>query len=206
MYPYVLGILWALGRHVDRSESPQEYFFLRGSRRPLEVVRRELGLRAAVYTVTQEGRTQHCLKIRRPDVLDTLARMGWRPRWSEAREYPRLAGADHRDFIRAYVEIHGRADAKTIRKRGRPPYTHPRLRVYGNRHFLGGLADVLAAEAGIGVKAVQKAGNSVVSGILYFQSRSELTAILDYLYPPGIELFDREWYEAFRDVLRRFEK
>lgn len=201
MNPYILGILWALGR-VDRSESPREYFFLRGSRRSLEVVRRELGLRAAVYTVDQAGRTRYCLKICRPDVLDTLARLGWCPRWAEAREYPRLAAADHRDFIRAYVEIHGRADTHVIQKRGRSPYISPRLRVYGNRAFLDQLAQALAAEAGIGVKKAQRATRaSEVSGILYYQSRSELAAILEYLYPPRIECFDREWYERFREIL-----
>jgi len=200
MHPYILGIIWALGRYVDRAENPNyRYFFFRHNRDYfLKIVRQELGVKNNIYTILRKGKIQYQLKA--PDInIATLERLGWSPRWAEQRNYPNII--EHQDFIRAYLEIHGRLDTIIIRKR-KSSQKQPRLRIYGNRYFLEELSEVLSAHAGLGVKKVQKTTNeSEVSGILYYQSRSELKALLEYLYPPGIQYFDREWYEKFKEIV-----
>jgi hypothetical protein len=201
MHPYILGIFWALGRYVDETESPNhQYFFLRHNQEHfLQVVRQELKLQANVHIVTHHEKPEYRLKISGVDVTE-LVKLGWSPRWAEQRDYPRIA--EHRDFIRAYTEIHSSLDIIVIRERNRAR-TQPRLRIYGNRHFLEQLTEVLFFEVGSGVKKVQKATNqSEPSGILYYQSRLELERLLEYLYSPSTQYFSRDYYERFREILR----
>lgn len=49
---YVLGILWAIGCYVDRSENPNhDYFFLRYKKRFFfEIVREHLGVKSNIIT------------------------------------------------------------------------------------------------------------------------------------------------------------
>lgn len=200
---YVLGILWAIGTFTE--EEGTRYILLRHKERYfLDEVKKELDVTAAIHTVTEKGKTQYRLKVHGYDTPREMERLGWQPRWSEQRGYPNIT--EHRDFIRAYIEIHSRMDVLTIRKRDRPPQKQPRLRIYGNRSFLEGLTQVLASEAGIGVKKVQKATEkSVVSGILYYTSAEELRRLMGYLYESGVKYFYREAYEQFREVMGLFD-
>lgn len=79
--------------------------------------------------------------------------------------------------------------------------------MYGNRTFLEELTGALVSEGGVGVKKVQRAtAKSDVSGILYYMRHSEVRAIFECLYPPGTELFDREFYSAVMEVMAKFDK
>lgn len=204
MNTYILGIFWALGRYVDEFQSPgYPHFFIRHNRRHfMDVVRRDLNLSSNIHTVIHRGKPQYRLKVTGMDFA-TLERLGWQPRNDVTRGYPRIN--EHRDFIRAYVEIHSSIDIVTIKKRGRLPYRQPRLRIYGNMQFLTELTEVLATEIGINVMKVQQSTRaSEVSGTLYYQSRKDLKAILDYLYRPPLEYFDREHYDRYREVMGLF--
>ncbi len=206
MHPYVLGIIWALGRYVDKIEDEREYYFIRHKNKYfLQVIRRELELKANIQAVTHKGKLQYRLKVAGMDIAQ-LNRLGWQPRNAVQRGYPRLV-AGHRDFIRAYMEIHSSVDTMTIRKQNRPPHKQPRLRIYGNKDFLAELTQVLANEVGTGPKKVQRATlESEVSGILYYMSKVELRNIFYYLYRPPVDYFDREYYGRYREVMRLFER
>lgn len=198
---YILGILWALGRYSE--DSGARYFFLRHKDRFfLDAVRHALNVPANIHTVTHKGKPQYRLKISGFD-FTALEALGWQPRWEAQRTYPRIV--EHRDFIRAYLELHSGIDTLTIRKQNRPPHRQPRLRIYGNKAFLEELTGVLAAEVGTGIKKVQKSTNeSEVSGILYYTSLGELRDIIMYLYQPETRIFNREYYDSFQDILRRW--
>ena len=195
--PYILGILWSIGRYtVD----DYDYFLLRHKdRRFLDVVKASLAVPSEVFLGSSRTGPQYRLKIHHFD-MDTLERLGWQPRLSEQRDYPSIA--EHQDFIRAYVEIHSTIDTNTIRKRNGPPYTQPRLRIYGNKHFLSELSEVLSTQANIGIKKVPKTTDiAESSGVLYYQSWAELEILLTYLYLPGTKYFNRKYYDDFREVL-----
>ena len=198
---YVLGILWALGRYSD--DAGNKYFFLRHNREYfLQVVKDELGLKSNIHTVLHKNKTQYRLKVSGFDVA-AMERLGWQERNAEQRSYPNIVSG-HRDFIRAYIEIHSAIGTITI-KRKAGPRTGPRMRIYGNKLFLEQLSEVLAAEVGVGVKAVQQATRlSEVSGILYYQSTVELQSILSYIYSPPVIYFDREFYENYSDTMKMF--
>jgi len=202
MNTYVLGILWALGRYVEDKHT--EYFFLRHNREYfLQIVRRELGLKSNIHIVQHKRKLQYRLKVSGLDIT-YLKNINWQPRNSKQRSYPRII--EHRHFMRTYLEIHSTVDTMTIRKRNRPPYKQPRLRIYGNIEFLAGLNEALAAEIGIGIKKVQKAtAKTEVSGILYYMSITEIRKIFDYAYRPPIEYFDRDYHEQFLNTMRNFK-
>lgn len=201
---YVLGILWAIGQYIE--EPGYRYFFLRSkSWYHLDAVRQEMNLKSNVQTCKHKGKRQYRIKISGFDI-NVLKEIGWRPRFSEQRDYPRIA--EHQDFIRAYLELHSAIDTLTINDRRRNR-THklPRLRIYGNKFFLGELTEILAVHVGLGIKKVQKATNiSETSGILYYTSKAELRMLISYLWSPGTLLFHREYYEKLNEVLGQFKK
>lgn len=194
---YILGILWSIGRMAE--DEGKRYFFLRHQDRYfLDAAKQALGVEVNIYTVTHKGKPQYCLKISGFD-MTPLEALGWRARNAEQRSYPRIH--EHRDFIRAYCEIHSGVDTMTIRDR-----QSPRLRIYGNRAFLEQLAEALAAEAGVGVMKVQKATEkSLVSGILYYQGTANLEVIFSYLYRSPVEKLHGGYYESFLEILKQFK-
>lgn len=106
--------------------------------------------------------------------------LGWSPRTSNQRCYPKIY--EHKDFIRAYLEIHSKVGIITIwdRRRNRTK-KQLRLRIYGNMRFLSELTDILASEIGTGVKKVQQSTKaSEVSGTLYCQSQRESITIISW--------------------------
>ena len=134
-----------------------------------------------------------------------MERLGWQSRNAEQRDYPSIVN-DHRHFIRAYMEIHSSIDTITIpRKNGFR--TGPRLRVYGNKNFLEQLTGVLAAAMGTGVKTVQQATRkSEISGILYYQSTTELQSIFEYVYRTPVRYFDLEYHKKFNYILTKVSR
>lgn len=198
---YVLGILWVIGRYSDDNG---RYFFLRHKDwYYLDIVRQELNVTAKIHQVMHKGKPQYRLKASGFEIT-VLQRLGWQPRWDVQRVYPKIT--EHRDLLRAYLEIHSRVDTLTITKRDGRKQKQPRLRVYGNRAFLEEMSEVIAAETGAGVKKVQKATNrSGVSGILYYTSRVELQSIFNYLYQPGTKLFNRDRYNDFQEIINQFK-
>ena len=128
-----------------------------------------------------------------------LTQYGWQPRISEQRNYPNIT--EHVDFIRAYIELHSTLDTITIRQRDKERKS-PRLRIYGNRHFLDDLTKMLSSQVEITPKRVQMATRlSDSSGILYYQSRRELEKLLAYLYAPDLPYFHKEYYNHYRSML-----
>jgi len=190
---YVLGILWSIGSPI---EDRYPYFYLRHHDRYfLDVVREALNISTNVFEGESTTGPQYKLKMFNFD-LNLLALYGWQPRISEQRIYPNVL--EHRDFIRSYFELHSALDTLTIRKRNKERKS-PRLRIYGNRHFLYKLTEMLSSQVEITPKRVQIATKlSVSSGILYYQSRGELEKLLVYLYPSDLPYFHREYYEHFR--------
>jgi len=184
---YVLGILWSIGSPI---EDRYPYFHLRHHDRYfLDVVREALKVSTGVFVGESLTRLQYKLKIFNFD-LSQLTQYGWQPRISEQRNYPNIT--EHVDFIRAYIELHSTFDTITIRQRNKERKS-PRLRIYGNRHFLDDLTKMLSSQVEITPKRVQMATKlSESSGILYYQSRRELEKLLAYLYPPDIQYFHRD--------------
>lgn len=203
---YVLGILWALGRYVDETNSSHQYFFIRHSREFfLEVLRQEMSLRSKVHTVLHKGKTQYRLKVSGLDI-NALEHIGWQSRNAGERNYPRIKSG-HRDFIRAYLEIHSTVDTILIRKRNRKSYKQPRLRIFGNLHFLDELTQVLANQIEAGIKKPQiSTRQSEVSGTLYYQSIREVQNIFEYLYRPPVEYYDWQYYDRFSGMLREWSE
>ncbi|MDR3543129.1 MAG: hypothetical protein P4L69_19515 [Desulfosporosinus sp.] len=193
---YVLGILWSIGSPI---EDRYPYFYLRHNDRYfLDIVRVALNVSTNVFAVEARTGIQYRLKIFNFD-LSLLTQYGWQPRISEQRNYPNVL--EHRDFIRAYFELHSALDTVIFRKRNKER-TGTRLRIYGNRYFLDELTRVLSSQVHIAPKRVQKATKlSESSGILYYQSRQDLEKMLDYLYPSGIQYFHREYYEHFKTMV-----
>ena len=75
MHPYILGILWALGRYVTEPTG-HKYFFIRHNREHfLQIVRRELSLKSHIHTVLHKGKTQYRLKVTGIDMAQ-LERLG----------------------------------------------------------------------------------------------------------------------------------
>ena len=193
---YVLGILWSIGSPI---EDRYPYFYLRHNDRYfLDVVREALNISTSVFEVEARTGIQYRLKIFNFD-LNLLTQYGWQPRISEQRNYPNIL--EHRDFIQAYFELHSTLDTITIRKRSKER-TSPRLRIYGNRHFLYSLTEMLSSQVEITPKRVQMATRlSESSGILYYQSRREIEKLLFYLYTPGIQYFHQRYYEHFKSSI-----
>lgn len=193
---YVLGILWSIGSPI---EDRYPYFMLRHHDRYfLDVVHEALNIPTSVFEGESRTGPQYKLKLYNFD-LNQLTQYGWQPRLSEQRNYPNIP--EHSYFIRAYFELHSALDTITIRQHNKER-TSPRLRIYGNRHFLEQLTEVLSTQVEISPKRVQKTTKlSEISGILYYQSRRELEKLLAYLYPPVNQYFHREYYEHFRSSL-----
>ncbi|CDX02158.1 Hypothetical protein DPCES_2271, partial [Desulfitobacterium hafniense] len=99
---YVLGIIWSLGSYTKREGRP--YFRLRHNEDYfLRVVKDVLPVPGEI-TFSEK---QYSLFIPRFRVSELLS-LGWQPRNSEQRDYPKIN--EHRDFIRAYIEIHSAID------------------------------------------------------------------------------------------------
>ena len=196
--PYILGILWGIGRYVNEERYP--YFLLRHRERYfLDVVRSVLNVPGEVFQGASRTAPQYRLKIFHFDV-SKLESLGWQPRIGEQRNYP--ATVKHRGFLRAYIEIHSTIDALIMRRREKARVA-PRLRIYGNRNFLEDVTKVLANETGVGIKRVQKATNiSPGSGVLYYQSRKELQILYEYIYFTGVGHYHQGYYDKFTDLLQ----
>lgn len=193
---YVLGILWSIGSPI---EDRYPFFMLRHHDRYfLDVVREVLNVSTNVFEGESSTGPQHKLKIYNFN-LNLLTQYGWQPRISAQRSYPNIP--EHVDFIRAYFELHSGLDTVIFRKRGKERIG-TRLRIYGNRYFLGELTVILSSQVGIAPKRVQMATKkSESSGILYYQNRQELEKLLGYLYPSGILHFHRGYYEHFKMMM-----
>ena len=196
MNSYILGILWSIGSPI---EDVYPYLMLRHRDRYfLDVVHEALDLPGSVFEGESSTGPQYKLKIFNFDI-NLLAQYGWQPRISAQRSYPSIQ--EHRDFIRAYFELHSALDKIIFRKRGKERIG-TRLRIYGNRYFLDELTKVLNSEIGILPKRVQKATRkSESSGILYYQNRQELDKIFSYLYCQEIANFHRGYYDRYKAMI-----
>ena len=186
---YALGVIWGCGtiatddgrlivRHRDRHYT--DYVAgLTGNR---------------VYQ--QDGRTgtQHVVKVSAISMQELIS-MGWSPRTADSRGLPGLT--DYQAWARAWIELHSVLDYSTRYRRDGTRCKRLRLRIYGNHALMSGIGSVLAAGAGVGVKTVQMLHNEM-TGALYYQSHSEIVAVLDWIY--GVPC-NAVWWQMIDNML-----
>ncbi|MBK5244269.1 MAG: hypothetical protein JJE18_04460 [Eubacteriaceae bacterium] len=189
---YDLGIIWAIGSHVEESRfvfRHKDIFFLE---------RLKPYFKNNIYEqkrIKGKDGIQFVLKTSAVDV-ESLRKLGWTERNSDARNLPVLP--EYKDFLRAFIEIHSTLDYSTRYKRSGSTYKALRLRIYGNSQIIDGINNLLAVNVGIGVKTPQLLRNGKTS-ILYYQATSEINAVYDYL--KGDPCFEKYW----DDVAEKFK-
>lgn len=102
---------------------------------------------------------------------------------------------DYKDFIRAYIEIHGVLDIRNAISHGKR-IKALRLRIYGNYIMMNSLSEYV----GVGIKKVGNACNDGKTGILYYQSRDEIGKIFDWCDVVGGNKCDGYWSRV-EDIL-----
>ena len=168
MTDYCRGILFSLGCSIK--DAGGEYYFVRNKDRwYVDKLSDETGYN--VYPIKNiDGSIQWCIKIRNIKNIFQF--------YNEIENYS--------DFLRPYIEIHGVLDWAKRKSRKGGYVFYPRLRIYGNHSKLSLLNSKLPAK----IKTIQKIKskakykNEIYEGetyALYYQSRYEIEAILDYI-------------------------
>lgn len=122
---------------------------------------------------------------------DSLIAMNYRSRNNNERYLPVLE--DYKDFLRAYVELHGSWDYCTSYKK-RQKYYRLRLRIFGNQSIINEINQVFRDEVGVGLKSLQGVKINNTTSYIAYTSLSELQAIRDYLY--DIPYFEKYWHDV----------
>lgn len=175
---YILGVLW--GTMAEWEEG----FWLR-HRDPFfaDAVRDYLKIAACVQTVASRTGPQCRLKITRRKTVEEICALlhhhGWQPRNAPERVYPEGDICD-RGFIRAWVELHGRADIRRARNRNGTYSPQKRMRIYGNRCLLEEINRILCSEAGLPLRRLQNTQNEITK-CMYFQGAAA-DPVLAWLY------------------------
>lgn len=181
---YQLGIIWSIGRYTEDG-----MFFRAKDKYFLE----QLQLLTNNKVTSQKARTgiQYKLKSVSFDIQG-LKKYGWTERNAVERDIPILN--DYKDFLRAYIEIHGRLDKQVRRSKKKTlgkdfRYYVPRLRIYGNITLIESINGILHQCVGVGIKSPQIVHNGKTAYIAY-ASLSEIEAILMYIS-------GKPWFEVF---------
>ena len=107
---YILGILWGTMSQMNEVfwARHRDIFFI-------QAVKKYLGIKAKIQTVSTRTGIQYRLKIVRPEIVNKLNSIltayGWTPRQSIERCFPH-GELNERGFIRAWVELHGVLDIR----------------------------------------------------------------------------------------------
>lgn len=193
IHPYILGVLWAIGSYNGDMNvmllRHSDFYFL-------QATKKSLGIRANIHKLGG----YHSLKVSMSYLnIDTLRNLGWSERNSHDRPYPNNI-SEHRDFIRAYFEIHGRISKYrlTHKKSGRIQI-QTRMRFYGNYSLLQSINEILSFELGIPERNLESTKKEH-SKVLGYYRKKDILDILDWLYQdageylhPGIKhLYEKE--------------
>lgn len=160
----ILGILRALGK-----DDGKRFVLCYRDKRILQEVKNFFGLKAQLITGKSRTGIQYRLYITgdvRQSLLKWLQELGWSNRNAEIRKYPEGPILD-REFLQAYIEIHSSLDY---------PKGKPRLRIYGNKHFIFRANEVISREFAVGLKTPQKITEKTYC--LYYQKKSEIERII----------------------------
>lgn len=205
---YLLGILFALGRYVDRSQAGEEGYFLLSHHRMhfLWTLQSAFGLRSSLYTVTRSGGQQYRLKVFGPE-REELIQLGWDPSDGEMESYPNIPSG-HRHFIRAYTEIRSVLVNFPAGGRKRHRAQGPGLRIYGNNAFLRQLLRYMPHSAtGISreLPTEENNGQEDGEGCLGLYRVRDLRILFDYLYREPVKYFDAHFREEMRKAIDQGE-
>lgn len=168
-----MGIIWGIGgfaegrfilRHKDK-------YFLE-----------QMHLPNTIYSqITARGKMQYVLKTKGVTPADIP---GWSARNASERNVPILD--DYRDFLRAYIELHGCLDycIAYTREKSKHKYKKLRLRIYGNNILIQSINAILHENCFVGLKSIQKTANDTTKYISY-TSYNELLKIFEWIdgYP-----------------------
>lgn len=178
MNGYQMGIVWGIGgfaedRFICRHK---ERYFLE-----------KLQTGNTIYPQTSKGKTQYVLKTR-AITLDDLP--GWTARNASERDIPLLD--DYKDFLRAYIELHGCLDYHIgyKRKDKSQKYKHLRLRIYGNNILIQSANILLHENCCVGLKSIQRTVNDTTKYISY-AAFEEILRIFEYI--DGCPRFQPFW-------------
>jgi len=194
--PYQLGIIYSIGsivdyrwvfRHCDRYFLEQINFCNSIYK---QIVKRNN--RNKDNNNNNNNNIQYVLKM--PEEVIDLSEYNWTNRNSNQRDIPILNSEnEYKDFMRAYIEIHGRLDWRSVISHGKI-YKGLRLRIYGNRIMMESVSKLLNEYIGVGIKKVSMAVNEK-TGILYYQGKKEIRMICEWCDSMGgnrcVEYWDR---------------
>ncbi|MDO5572959.1 MAG: hypothetical protein Q4G60_03155 [bacterium] len=147
-----------------------------------------------VYGQIINGKPQYVLKMYSVDIK-SLCDIGYGKRNDADRTIPESAGID---FLKAYLEIHSRADWQTAYSGDRgKKYKKVRIRVYGTEKMLGGINSMLNQICGTTIKSLQKTGSDK-SFYLSYGNQKEIQDIVNVMdYEPGLT----EYWEKIQTML-----
>lgn len=119
---------------------------------------------------------------------------------NDVRDMPILD--DYRDFIRAYLELHGCLDysVRYKRKDKSVKYKGLRLRIYGNFKLMENLNKVISRECGVKLKTVQGLGSydNGKTSYLCYTSFEEIDKIYNWVF--DVRCCEEYWDEVERKM------
>lgn len=192
--PYQLGIVYSIGSLTDG-----RWVFRYSDKYFLEQVQ----FCNSIYSQMYKGKIQYVLKM--PENVIDLSEHNYTSRNSDQRDIPVLdREVDYKDFVRAYVEIHGKLDIRNAISYGKKVKAL-RLRIYGNNVMMNSISRLLNEYVDVGIKKVGNAVNSGKTGILYYQSREEIEKIFDWCgrvdEGDGISRCEKYW-NSVEEIMR----
>lgn len=173
---YACGIAYATGYMVN--ENGKSFLVVRNiDKWYADIISVESQYNPYRFKRSSKG-TSWCIKARDVSVLPELSTV-----------------IGSKDFIRAYIEIHGILDTMNFKNRRGEPLKKLRLRIYGKKEILEWINEALPA----GIKKIQYIKNIVDSDYvgetycIYFQSQAEIEHILGWI--DGQPRNENVWYK-----------
>lgn len=175
--PYQLGIIWSIGSWQNEGK----IIFRHRDRYYLEQL--EPLFESKIYKQHSRTGLQYALKttLLSPKQLDEY---GWYARNADQRNVP-MHLPRYKDFLRAYIEIHGFLDYCTVyidsrKKTGK--YRKLRLRIYGNEVLIASLNAIIQQEIGGVLPKKPQIIHNGKTAILYYQNFAEIDRIYNYIF------------------------
>lgn len=192
---YILGILWGAASKVESNYiiRHRDPFFLK-------TIKDILKLEPVIQKSYSHTRDQYRLKIsRHRDILfldELYSTHGWTKRNDRKRYYP-AGPINDKGFIRAWLELHSSVD---ICRSGRKKRPLSRLRIYGNRLLIQDINEIISANTGLKLRALQKTSNETTKALWYTGSSAK--DVFNWLYQDA-EIFNPNVREKIMDVLKK---
>ena len=137
---------------------------------------------------------QYVLKTNQLDI-PSLMEYGWTERNSNIRNIPIMS--DYKDFLRAYIEIHGVLNYAIRYRKDKTKYKKLRLRIYGNINLIKSINQILSINTSVTIKSLEILKNSKTS-ILNYQLLDEIKSI--FLYLQG-QPYCKEYWDDINEKL-----